>query len=323
MIRIAVVGAGKIASNHIDAINKNDECMLAAVADIVLERAQALAGNGCECFSDYKQMYEKVKFDAVILNLPHFLHCEVSKFFLERGVCVLCEKPMANSVKECDEMIEAAKKGGTKLAIGHVQRYFRAYRIIKEYFESGKLGKLTRITEIRNINYFPNRPEWFLNKKLSGGGICMNYGAHTLDKIFYTTKLKVNSVCACMSNMLTDNDVEAGAQILFKLEDGASAMVNYSGCHVPGYYETVFYFTNGAIKTSDGNRVWVSDGGAYEEIEKDTDERTFMEKQLCEFIKFYKDEENEMADAEYAREIISVIEKIYNSASENQKMSNK
>lgn len=313
-IRLGIVGAGKIAKDHTAAIEKNANCELCAVADVALERARELAGSGAECFADYKQMCEQVQLDAVILNLPHFLHCEVSKYFLLKGVHVLCEKPMANSVSECDEMIAASRESGAKLAIGHVQRYFRAYDIIKDYCESEKLGKLTRITEIRNINYFPNRPAWFLNKKLAGGGICMNYGAHSLDKIFYTTGMKVTDVFACMSNKLTDDDVEAGAQIMFRLEDGVSAMVNYSGCHVPGYYETVFYFTDGAIKTDYGSNVWISDGNAYTQLPEDTDKRTFMARQLDEFVKFLRGEESKIVTPEYAREIICVLEKVYESA---------
>ncbi len=312
MYRIGIVGAGIIAKDHANAIAKNDNCELVAVCDVVPERAQEFAGDGAQCFTDYKKMCESVQLDAVILNLPHFLHCEVSKYFLGKGVNVLCEKPMANSVAECDCMIAAAKESGAKLAIGHVQRYFRAYNVAKEYVESGELGKLTRITETRTIDYFTNRPKWFLKKELAGGGICMNYGAHSLDKIFYATNLAVEDVWACLSNKLTDDDVEAGAQILFKLEGGVSAMVNYCGCHVPGVYETVFYFTDGAVKTTGyGNDVWVAKGKVYEKLDDDGDSRTFMEKQLCEFVKFLNGEPNKMVTAEYAREIICVLEKMY------------
>ena len=313
-IRLGIVGAGKIAHDHAAAIEKNADCELCAVADVVAERASEFAKNGAECFTDYKEMCEKVQLDAVILNLPHFLHCEVSKYFLGKGVNVLCEKPMANSVAECDEMIEAEKKSTAKLAIGHVQRYFRAYDIIREFCKSEELGKLTRITETRNIDYFPNRAAWFLDKKLAGGGICMNYGAHSLDKIFYTTGMKVTDVFACMSNKLTDNDVEAGAQIMFKLEDGVSAMVNYCGCHVPGAYETVFYFTNGAVKTDYGSNVWIGRNGKYEQLPDDPDKRTFMARQLDEYVKFLRGEENKMVTPEYAREVIRVLEAAYKSA---------
>ena len=119
---------------------------------------------------------------------PHFLHCEASVFFLEHGLDVLVEKPMANTVAECDKMLEAEKKSGKKLAVGHVQRFFNANRVLKEMINSGELGKLSIASERRTVNYFDDkRPEWFLHKKTAGGGIIMNYGAHALDKLMYLT----------------------------------------------------------------------------------------------------------------------------------------
>lgn len=312
MYKIGVVGTGIIAKDHTYAIERNEDCELVAVCDVVEEKARECAGEGVLVFTDYKKMADEVDLDAVILNLPHFLHCEVSVFFLERGINVLCEKPMANSVKECDKMIAASKKSGAKLAIGHVQRYFEAYNIVKEYIHTKELGKLTRITETRTIDYFPNRPKWFLKKELAGGGICLNYGAHSLDKIFYATGLDVVDVHGCLSNKLTDDNIEAGAQILFELSDGASAMVNYCGCHVPTVYETVFYFTDGAVKTTGyGNDVWVAKDKEYKKVEVADDGRTYMEKQLCEFVKMLGGQPNMMVTAEYGRKVIEVLEKMY------------
>lgn len=71
-------------------------------------------------------------------------------------------------------------------------------------------------------------------------------------------------------------------------------------------HERVFYFTN-------GDKVYVSDGGEYEEIIGDGDERSFMEKQLCEFVKLLCGEKNEMASAEYGRKIICALEQLYDS----------
>lgn len=71
-------------------------------------------------------------------------------------------------------------------------------------------------------------------------------------------------------------------------------------------HERVFYFTN-------GDKVYVSDGGEYEEIIGDGDERSFMEKQLCEFVKLLRGEKNEMASAEYGRKIICALEQLYDS----------
>ena len=317
MLKIGIVGAGTIGRMHAEAIQNRADCVLAAVADVLPGRAEALA-DGAPCYTDYTQMCAQMcgqsMLDAVIINLPHGLHCEAGVYFLSHGVSVLMEKPMANTAAECDEMIRAARKSGAKLAVGHVQRYFPAYEIIKQYCESGELGPLTMVTEIRNTDYFTNRPAWFLRKKSAGGGIVMNYGAHTLDKLFYTTGLCISDVSAAMSNRLTKDDVEAAAQVLLRLENGVSVSASYCGCHVPGFYETVFYFTHGAVKTDGGERVWLGKDGSYKELALPAQNGTFIARQLSEFVKLLRAEPCNIASAEYGRAVVAALERIYRAA---------
>lgn len=311
MFKIGIVGAGIIGITHRDAILKTEECILAAVCDIAKEKAEELAkSSGAAVYTDYKQMAENEELDGVILNLPHFLHKEVTVYFLERKIPVLVEKPMALNVRECDEMIDASKKNNTPLAVGHVQKYNPCFKAIRDIVSEERLGKLCLITETRNVDYFVNRPQWFLKKELSGGGILMNYGAHTLDKLFYTTSLPVAEVNSVLNNFLNDSSVEASAQVLLKLEGGAGASFTYCGCHAPIVYETSFYFTEGTAQVRGGWELWVSDKNKkFEKITTGKDEVLVMKEQLEEFIKLVKGEKSEVVTPEYAREIISVLEK--------------
>ena len=312
MIRIGIVGAGIIGASHKNAITEHKDCCLTAVCDISLEKAQHLAeGTQAHVYTDYREMQEAEHPDAVILNLPHFLHKEVSVYFLNQKVAVLVEKPMANTVQECDEMIEASRRNNTPLAVGHVQRYFACYRKLRELMHENRFGKLCQITETRNTYYFnEKRPKWFLNKKQAGGGILMNYGAHTLDKIFYTTGLKAESVTAAGSNFLTEDDVEASAQLLVKFVGGVSALLSYCGCRVPNQYENYFYFTDGAAKIVNSHELWLAEPG--EEFHRvELKEKLTFHWQLEEFLKLMAGKESEIATPEYGREIISVLEKAF------------
>lgn len=307
MVRIGIVGAGGIARSHADAIESNPDCRIACVADINGERATELAAaHGARAFTDYKD-FDCNEIDAVILNLPHFLHCEVSVYFLERNVHVLCEKPMANTVEECDRMIEVAKKSTAKLAIGHVQKYFSAAQDVRAMIEGKALGRLTMITESRCKDYLRNRPKWFLDKRTAGGGIAMNLGAHSLDRILYTTGLSIEGVQAITSNPLTEDNVELNAQMLLRLSGGVSATVNLCGTHVPKEeHTTVYYFTDGILKIQNKelfvfeNRDFVSKGGKAEHFDR----------QLTEFLKLVRGEESEICTPEYGREIIRVLKEI-------------
>ena len=304
MIRFGMVGAGGFSRNHSDAIKENSNCVLVAVADVVAERAEAIAAeHGAKAYTDYKEM-NCAEMDAVILNLPHFLHCEVSVYFLERGVSVLCEKPMANSLEECDRMIAAAKKSGARLAIGHVQKYYTAAEEIKKIVETKEYGSLTMITESRCKDYLKNRARWFLEKKSAGGGIAMNLGAHSIDRILYTTGLAIEEVHALTSNPLSEDDVELNAQVLMKLSGGVFATVNLCGTHVPREeHETVYYFTDGVVKMR-GSELLVYENG---EFVSRGGERNLPVRQLEEFIKLLRGEESAVCTPEYAREIIRVL----------------
>jgi len=311
MLKIAVVGTGIIGLDHLKAIEMSKNLRLVAVCDVNEDKVRSVAKEyEVPYFLDYKEIPEKTDAEAVILNLPHGIHCESAVFFLNAGLHVLLEKPMANTVEECDKMIAAEKQSGKKLAIGHIQRFLNANRIAKDYIASGKIGKLCMITELRSIDYFkPERPRWFFDKKLSGGGIVMNYGAHALDKFFYVTGERVLDICAHSANVKNSEEIEGHAQFFAKMTGGISVSVSFSGYSSVGY-ETMYIGTAGAIKVTSGVDVYVMKNGVWTEIPGAND-GLHMLRQLEEFEKFVHSEENEMPTSEYGKTVISGIEKIY------------
>ena len=316
MIRIGIVGAGAIGKGHKKAIVSNGDCTIAAICDVIKEKAQELAdGTRANIYTDYREMHRKEQLDGVILNLPHFLHKEVTVYFLANRIPTLIEKPMANTTEECDAMIEASQRYNTPLGVGHVQKYYRCHKYMRELIQNNELGRLCMITETRNINYFRNRPKWFLDKKLAGGGILMNYGAHTLDKLLYMTGLSIEKVYANGNNFLTDDSVEAAAQVLIEFSGGCSAGLTYSGYHTPGQYETWLYFTDGAVKIEGCRTLWIARGANPLEQVEIPGEDDIMGEQLKEFIKMIEGKKNDIAIPSYGRKIINGLELAFNNFS--------
>ena len=313
MLKIAIVGTGIISGCHIDAIKQIPECELVALCDINEEKVKALAAeNNVPYFLNYKDIPGAVDCDAVILNLPHGLHCEASVFFLDSGIHVLVEKPMANTTEECDKMIEAEKRSGKKLGIAHVQRFSLANQKIKEYIETGKLGKLCMYTEQRTINYFlDKRPRWFLDKKMAGGGIVMNYGAHAFDRIFSTTGAKLVSLDANCANPKNDFSVEGHAQIFAKFDNGMTAAITFSG-YATSVWESMYFFTEGALRVKGGHGLEMNldDGNGWVEVPDTKDGLVFV-RELTEFCKYVKGEPSIIPTGEYSRQVIDAIEKVY------------
>ena len=310
-MHIAVIGTGIIGTSHLKAIQQSNDFKLCAVCDINEEAAAACAKQyAVPYFLDYKDIPKKTEAEAVILNLPHWLHCEATVFFLEQGIHVLVEKPMANTREECDRMIAASAASGKKLAVGHVQRFFQANRYVKEIVQNKAMGDLCMITEFRTIDYFsPNRPKWFLNKQLSGGGIVMNYGAHALDKVFYITGSRPTRISAVSGNIANGASIEGHSQILITLENRVTVSITFCG-YLNSGYETVYYFTGGTLKVVNGNKLFAKKEGYWEEFLFEASDNHLLF-QLNEFYKLIVGKETEIPTCAYCADIISTIEDIY------------
>ncbi len=309
VIRIGMVG---VAKRHTNAIVTNDKVKFAAVADINEDTARMIGDEfDVPYYTDYKKMADEIELDAVILNLPHYLHCEVSVFFLERNIHVLCEKPMAITLEECDRMIAAAERSEAKLAIGHNTRQTSANKCIKKFIEEKTLGELCMHTEIRTCSYFDDsRPKWFLDKKLSGGGILMNYGAHSFETIMNVTGGKITDIDADIANLMNKDGVEAHAMIKFKIDGRIPCCITFGGYSLPDKNEKIYYFTKGALmQTLSGLFISDTPGGEFRPYE--VDNKNAFTVQLEEFIKYINNEECDIVDGAAGRKIIEIINEVY------------
>ena len=313
MYKVGMVGAGNITKAYYRAFKKFEDIIeVKAVCDKLLDRAESYAKTyKAAVYPDYNEMAQKEDLDIAIICLPHGLHADAAETFAAKGVNILIEKPMANTVEECDRIIRLAKRNNVKLMIGHLQRYFSYNKQIKKIIDSGELGELVMITDRRTVNYFTEeRPKWFLDKKLAGGGIVMNYGAHSLDKICWLTGRDVEDISGHMSQHIPGISVEGDAQILLRLEGGLTALIAYAGYKLPYCNELNIFFTKGTIR-SDSKNVWVSScGGDYRLLEPEGESDPFVP-MIDDFIKSIKDGSEVAVGGEYGKRIIQIIEKFY------------
>lgn len=312
-MKFAVIGTGIIAARHFDAIATLSCCTLSAVCDINEEAANKCAQQyGVPYFTDYRQIPDNCDAEAVILNLPHGIHCEVAEFFLDRGLHVLVEKPMANTSEECRRMIAAAERSGKCLAVAHPQGFFAANRQVRKIVQSGELGQLYMATEFRSDNYFREaRPKWFLKKTTAGGGIVMNFGAHSLDMLCYITGSKPASICGTMGNLMTGDDIEGHAQIAVKMENGVSATITFNGYGKFGR-EVYYYFTAGALKVVNSSSLYSWKGGQWVPVELPVIAPAIT-LEIEEFCKLVAGQPSLIPSARYGADIIDAIEKFYQS----------
>lgn len=143
-IRFAVAGVGGMGRAHIEGIRKNPLAALAAVFDVSEEFAAACAADcGLEkYYTDFDRMLAEEEIDAVIVCTPDQVHRDYTVRALRAGKHVLCEKPMAQTVGDCREMVKAADETGRKLMIGQVCRKAPGFLKAKELVDSGAIGEL-------------------------------------------------------------------------------------------------------------------------------------------------------------------------------------
>lgn len=311
MKKIAIIGTGGIGVAHLEAIENTGACELCAVCDVDEDKVKKFSEKyQVPYFTDYREIPTHTEAEAVIISLPHFLHCECTVFFLEHGIDVLVEKPMANSVEECDRMITAAKQNQRKLAVGHVQRYYKANVWLKEAVKTGKFGKLCMISGKRSADYFEEeRPSWFLEKEKSGGGIGMNYGAHVLDTLYYITGEERPEVFASSGNIKNQYNIEGHMQFMAKFPSGLSMCETLDGYNFSGH-ELIYYFENAVIKAENAMALYRFGKEDWEPIALE-EANQIMERQLIDFCDFLEGKETMICNAETGRKVIETLERLY------------
>jgi predicted dehydrogenase len=199
MLRVGIAGFGFMGRMHFRHWKMVPEVKIVAICDAnpnIEEDTKKAVGNiqgaegqidlaGIELFHDLDAMIAKAKPDAISLTLPTYLHAEYSEKALSQGVHVLCEKPMALTVKDCDRMIQAARQSGKVLQIGHCVRFWPEYAKAKEIVDSGRYGKVVAAM-FQRLGAPPgwSVDNWFLDESRSGG-VALDLHIHDTDYVQY------------------------------------------------------------------------------------------------------------------------------------------
>ncbi len=183
-LKAGVIGAGGMGATHARGWMKAEGFELVAVADVDLPKAEALAEKyGAQAFGSVEALLSS-GIEAVSVCLPSALHRSVSEEALQMGCHVLCEKPMALSVADCDAMIEAARIAGRRLSVAQVVRFFPEFANAHSLVQSGGVGK-PAVVRTRRGGGFPGWSSWFGDEAQSGG-ILFDLAVHDLDWLLWT-----------------------------------------------------------------------------------------------------------------------------------------
>lgn len=178
--RVGIIGSQFVANLHAEAFRHVPDAEVVAVASPTEGHARAFAEeHGVpRWFTDYRDILRLPDVDLVTLACPNHLHCQITLDAAAAGKHVVCEKPLAMNLEECDRMIEACRKAGVLLLYAEELLFAPKYVRAKTLADEGALGRVYYVRQVE-CHYGPHS-DWFWNVDLSGGGVLMDMGCHSI-----------------------------------------------------------------------------------------------------------------------------------------------
>ena len=225
-----MIGAGDISRKRIaPALRDLPNCDFVSVSRQRADKTEAFAREfGVpKWFSDWREQIADPEIDAVYIATPVYLHAEQTIAAAEAGKHILCEKPMALTVAECDSMIAACETNKVKLGIAYYRRFYPVLARVKEIIASGEIGGVT-LAQINAFEYVDLDEDdaryWFLEKEKSGGGPMMDFGCHRIE-LLVDIFGPVADTKSLVSNSAFGREVEDTAIASLQFEGGACGTV--------------------------------------------------------------------------------------------------
>ena len=229
-LKIGIIGCGRIAQRHASHIAH--VASLAAVCDVDSEKAQMLGEkHKIPFYSDAEEMLRKTNMDVVSVCTPNGLHAEHTIQALKAGFHVLCEKPMAITSYDCEEMIKTAEQCNKRLFIVKQNRFNPAVEAVKEKIDQGAFGQLYTIQLNcfwnRNVDYY-NKSSWKGTRELDGGTLFTQF-SHFIDLLYWLVG-DIEDVAAMIKNYAHQDiiDFEDSGVATLKFKNGVLGTINYT-----------------------------------------------------------------------------------------------
>lgn len=266
MIQVGIIGCGKIGQvRHLPEYAAREDVRIAALYDVNLERAKALAAQyGARACATCEELLADPSIDAVSVCSANTSHAQIAVAALEHGKHVLCEKPMATTLADCEAMAEAARRSGKRLMIGQNQRLAGAHVKAKELIDAGAIGSvITFETNFRHAgpetwSVDPGANTWFFDKKRAAMGVMADLGVHKTDLIQYLVGQRITEVTARLTTLDkksadgTPISVDDNAFCIYRMEGGVCGTMSVSWTNYGAEDNaTVLYGTKGVLRIYD------------------------------------------------------------------------
>ncbi len=258
-MKYALIGCGRIATNHIKAV-VNNNLELVAVCDIVPENMETLLtkhdlqnDSSIKRYTDYKRLIEENEIDLAGIATESGIHAEIALFCIDHGVNVIIEKPMAMSIEDANEIIKRSEEKGVKVSACHQNRFNVAVQEMRKALESGRFGKLSHgsihVRWNRNQGYYTQAP--WRGTWAQDGGALMNQCIHGIDLLRWMLGNEIEEVYGVTRQQFHDYlEAEDIGMAVVKFKNGAVATIEgTTNVYPQNLEETLYLFgENGTVK---------------------------------------------------------------------------
>jgi len=187
MMKVAVVGIGKMGLLHAGIMNALDGVQLCAICDaskFLLDFARGL--KNLPVYDDYLTMLDKEKPDAAVITTPVFLHVPMAGECVKRNIPFLLEKPLSITSTDADNLVKEIERRNLTTMVGYMMRYIETFAKAKEIMTSGALGRLITFNATIYVSQLFQRGKgWRYDKKESGGGVVIGQATHLIDLLLW------------------------------------------------------------------------------------------------------------------------------------------
>jgi predicted dehydrogenase len=317
-IRWGLIGCGDISRRRVaPALRDSPLCELVAVSRAKAELAEAFAAEfgarrWCADWHDFLMDYE---IDAIYIATPVHLHAEQAIAAAERGKHVLCEKPMALNVAECDRMIDACRSNDVKLGVAYYRHFYPVVRRVKELIDTGELG-VPVVVQVNAFEWFDPNPSaargWLLKRELSGGGPMFDFGCHRIE-VLLDLLGDISDVKSTLASAFFDREVEDTATAIFQFERGTCGTLTVTHAAREAQDTLDLYFTHGSIHIpvlNEGTMRTITKDGERTEVHPNP--TNIHQPLIDDFARAVLENRDPLVTGEIGRTVASVEQNIYN-----------
>ena len=313
-LRFGMVGAGGIAQAYAQAFRDTNIADLVAVADVRAESAEAIAQSiGATSYASHEEMADAENLDAVVVCTPPVTHRNICAELANRGLHVLCEKPLAIDSASATEMFDAAVQNNVKLTMATKFRYVADVIRAKSIVSSGILGDVI-LLENCFTGHVDMSQRWNSNPEISGGGVLIDNGTHSVDIIRYFLG-PVAEVQVVEGRRMQQLAVEDTVRMFVRTNDGIMGSIDLSWSmnkeqpyylSIHGSHGTVLVGWKESKYRRSNDTDWVQFGEGYNKFQA-------FRGQIENFTRAIRGEDKLLVSPEDALASVEVIETAYDS----------